>query len=69
MRVWVDSSDALFRAVNSLGLKKVKVEGYELIDFYETVTGGGVQFFLGDPRIEDLSGGIVVYREGDFSRS
>ena len=51
MKVWVDSSDALWRAVKSLELKKVKVHGYRLADFYSLPNGDRVEFFLGDSRI------------------
>jgi len=62
MRVYVNSSDAIFRAIKELGLKRDDSKGGLDVDEYITPTGSKVTFFL-DSSIGFKQNG---YRENDI---
>jgi len=62
MRVYVNSSDSIFRAIKELGLKRDDSKGGLDVDEYITPTGSKVTFFL-DSSIGFKQNG---YRENDI---
>lgn len=61
MRVYVNNSDTIFRAIKELGLKRDDSKGGLSVDEYITPTGSKVTFFL-DSSIGFQQNG---YREND----
>lgn len=62
MRVYVNSSDAIFRAIKELGLKRDDSKGGLDVDEYITPTGSKVTFFLDSSICFKQNG----YRENDI---
>ena len=62
MRVYVNNTDAIFRAIKELGLKRDDSKGGLDVDEYITPTGSKVTFFL-DSSIGFKQNG---YRENDI---
>lgn len=62
MRVYVNNTDAIFRAIKELGLKRDDSKGGLDVDEYITPTGSKVTFFL------DSNSGFKQngYRENDI---
>ena len=58
MKIWVDSGDALLRAIKARGLKKID-KGL-LANAYITRGGEKVTFYVGDPRCETQDGAMWI---------
>lgn len=64
MRVYVNSGDAIQRAIKELGLKRDDSKGGLDVDEYVTPTGSKVTFFL-DSSLGYKENDIVYWRSGE----
>ena len=65
MRVYVNSSDAIFRAVNELGLKRDDSKGGLSADEYITPTGSKVRFYLDSNNNDKLYKEVLYWRSDE----
>jgi len=64
MRVYVNSSDAIFRAIKELGLKRDESRAGMQGDEYVTPTGSKVRFYI-DSSVNDKPYKEVLYWRSD----